>query len=365
MKDLKDKLQFNKKTGFVCLIMCLTLFLTMILPNGKNSDIAQADTENQVKTEISNVKKEQSDVKRKKEKVVNDILSLQHKVDGLTREYNNTIEYIVTTENNIKKKQKEMAEQKENLNERLRVMYKNGSVGFVDVVLGSNSISELVSNIEIIKKIYKNDVRVLKLLKREHVKLKKLKIELNKKKLSLVKQKEKLEVEKEKLAAKKKELEKEELQLQKEANQLTAQLKAIMDAKTKYVGGALGWPVPSSHYISSPFGNRQHPILGQYMFHSGIDIAAGTGTTIVAAGNGTVILSSWYGGYGNCLIIDHGGGIATLYGHCNSLSVGVGAQVKRGQAVATVGSTGRSTGPHLHFEVRKNGEYVNPMGYLQ
>lgn len=366
MKNLKNFKFKNNRKALICICLGLILAISLNLPAKiPGFDTAQADNrENQVKEEIGNVKQEQADVKKKKEKVINDILSLQRKVDRLTTEYNNTIEYIVTTENNIKKKQKEMAEQKENLNDRLRVMYKNGSVGFVDVVLGSNSISELVSNIEIIKKIYKNDVRVLKLLKREHAKLEQIKIELNKKKISLVKQKKIMEEEKKKLDAKKKQLEKEELQLQAEANQLTAQLKAIMDSKTKYVGGVFAWPVPSSRYISSPFGNRFHPILKQYMLHTGLDIGAATGTTIVAAGNGKVILASWYGGYGNCVIIDHGGGIATLYGHCSSLAVGVGAEVKRGQTIAYVGTTGRSSGPHLHFEVRKDGQYVDPMGYL-
>ena len=121
---------------------------------------------------------------------------------------------------------------------------------------------------------------------------------------------------------------------------------------------------PSNGEITSSFGWRLHPILGYERFHTGIDFGADYGTTIYAADNGTVIFSGWYGGYGNAVIIDHGNGITTLYGHSSELLVAEGQAVKRGEAIATVGSTGLSTGPHLHFEVRQNGEPIDPMGFL-
>ena len=114
----------------------------------------------------------------------------------------------------------------------------------------------------------------------------------------------------------------------------------------------------------SPFGWRIHPILGYRKFHTGIDIAVGYGVPIHSAGAGTVIYATWMGGYGNVIIVDHGDGLSTLYAHQSSLAVGNGARVARGQTVGYVGSTGFSTGPHLHFEVRVNGNPVDPMGYL-
>lgn len=122
-----------------------------------------------------------------------------------------------------------------------------------------------------------------------------------------------------------------------------------------------GLMLPCSGRFSSGFGYRVHPITGVYKLHTGQDIAAPTGTPIRAAADGTVILSGWMGAYGYAVVIDHGGGISTLYGHCSKLLVGVGDDVKQGQTIARVGSTGYSTGPHVHFEKRVNGTPVNPM----
>ncbi|WP_083636650.1 peptidoglycan DD-metalloendopeptidase family protein [Leptolyngbya sp. 'hensonii'] len=127
-------------------------------------------------------------------------------------------------------------------------------------------------------------------------------------------------------------------------------------------GGRMGYPVDGP--ISSYFGWRVHPILGYEKFHAGLDFAVDYGTTVHAAGGGIVILADWYGGYGNAVIIDHGNGITTLYGHNSELYVSEGQTVQRGQAISAVGSTGFSTGPHLHFEVRQDGEPVDPMAFF-
>ncbi|MEO0686911.1 MAG: M23 family metallopeptidase, partial [Cyanobacteria bacterium J06649_11] len=131
-----------------------------------------------------------------------------------------------------------------------------------------------------------------------------------------------------------------------------------------FVRGSGIMAFPSDGYISSPYGWRSHPILGRGRLHTGIDFAANYGSTIRAADSGTVLYSGWYGGYGKTVIINHGKGISTLYGHSSKLYVKSGENVKRGQPIAAIGSTGFSTGPHLHFEVRKNGTPVNPAKYL-
>jgi murein DD-endopeptidase MepM/ murein hydrolase activator NlpD len=140
---------------------------------------------------------------------------------------------------------------------------------------------------------------------------------------------------------------------------------AQLEAEQKGTGGGTGtfiWPTAGP--ITSYYGLRLHPILGTYRMHYGLDIGAPYGQSIYAADSGVVIFANWMGGYGLTLIIDHGDGLSTLYAHTSDILVNVGDAVNQGQVVAKVGSTGYSTGPHLHFEVRVNGEPQNPLNYL-
>lgn len=149
--------------------------------------------------------------------------------------------------------------------------------------------------------------------------------------------------------------------LEADAERLEAELAALQDTGGSNPG-VLGWPV--SGRVSSSFGYRIHPIFGTKKLHTGIDIAASYGTAISAAGDGKVILAQSYGGYGNAIVIDHGGGLATLYAHQSRLAVSVGQTVSRGQTIGYVGCTGYCTGTHLHFETREYGLHVDPMKYL-
>ncbi|MCL2198486.1 MAG: M23 family metallopeptidase [Defluviitaleaceae bacterium] len=128
--------------------------------------------------------------------------------------------------------------------------------------------------------------------------------------------------------------------------------------------GEFQWPIPTHSRISSPFGMRFHPILRQNRHHSGIDVGAPTGTRLIASADGYVRFAGWSGGYGNTVIIDHGNGYSTLYAHNSRNRVVTGQRVSRGDHIADVGSTGMSTGPHLHFEIRVNNRAVNPMNYF-
>jgi murein DD-endopeptidase MepM/ murein hydrolase activator NlpD len=153
------------------------------------------------------------------------------------------------------------------------------------------------------------------------------------------------------------------IQRQRElAAQREAARRAAGIVGTESAPGVLSWPVSGT--ITSPFGYRQNPFGGAPDFHPGLDIAAPMGTTVTAAASGTIISAGWYGGYGNYILIDHGGGMATGYGHLSQIFVSNGQQVQKGQAIGAVGSTGRSTGPHLHFEVRLNGKPTDPAAYL-
>ena len=154
-------------------------------------------------------------------------------------------------------------------------------------------------------------------------------------------------------------------QLEKDSESLGQLIRQKIAAARGVSGRGTGQMIfPTSGRITSRYGTRTHPVLGYRRFHAGIDFGASHGTTVNAADSGRVIFSGWYGGYGNAVILDHGGGITTLYGHNSRLLVREGQTVQQGQPIAAVGSTGLSTGPHLHFEVRRNGNPVDPLGFL-
>jgi murein DD-endopeptidase MepM/ murein hydrolase activator NlpD len=154
--------------------------------------------------------------------------------------------------------------------------------------------------------------------------------------------------------------------LEKASEDLEAEIKRLTAASTvKYSGGTFGWPVPGYYRISSEYNPRNSPISGIAEFHQGIDIPASYGEAVVAAADGIVITSGWVSGFGNTIIIDHGSGIVTIYGHNSSLTVSNGERVTKGQQVARIGSTGYSTGNHCHFEVRINGAHTSPWNYLK
>ena len=133
---------------------------------------------------------------------------------------------------------------------------------------------------------------------------------------------------------------------------------------SEYIGGSMAWPVPGYTRITSQFGMRTHPITGIFKLHTGTDIGAPAGAIFVAANDGVVIKAQYNPAYGNMVIVDHGGGVTTLYAHGSEILVNIGQIVNQGTPVLKVGSTGYSTGPHAHFEVRVNGEYKNPLEYI-
>lgn len=273
--------------------------------------------------------------------------------------------------------QEDIAQQNTELNARLRTMYKNGSVGFLDVLLGSRGINDLMTNLDRVQRIYDNDKEVLQTLQAEHkeideqknyliglqTKLKAAQDDVKAKQDALNSDKAEINEKQKEAASDVKALEEQENALNAEANALISEIRKLSGGGT-YAGGSMLWPVPGVSRITSQFGYRIHPILGYKKLHTGIDIGAASGTTIIAANSGTVIKAGWNNSYGNMVMVDHGGGIVTLYAHASSLLVSAGTTVSAGQAIAKVGSTGMSTGPHLHFEVRVNGNYVDPLGYV-
>lgn len=306
----------------------------------------------------------------------NKVYEAERKVNKLQSDIATKQNAIENTKADIVKTEKEIDEQSESLNKRLAVMYKTGSVGIVDVILSSNNITELITNIGMVQKVLDNDKSVLKELKEKSDKLDKLRKQQEEQEAALEADKKNVQATKDSLKNQADAYKAQEEKLNREADQLAAQAaaaQAAADAKLSAQrqqsgqspsaassGGGYLWPIASGGIITSPFGYRVHPIYGYRKFHSGVDIAVGTGTPVRAISDGVVTRASWYGGFGNCVIISIGGGRSTLYGHLSGYAVSNGQYVSKGQTVAYVGSTGASTGPHLHFSLLEYGSYVNP-----
>lgn len=270
-------------------------------------------------------------------------------------------------------------QQRELVKTRLKVMYENSNTSLFETIVQSKSITDFMEKLQYMSLITRNDSTIIEDLNQAKLDLdykKSLQAEAKQdleKKASdkqerlttLRSSRADLEAQLTRSQAELNKIEKEENSLIAESNRLNSQIKNL-SKNQKYAGGTMKWPCPGNFNVVSSFGMRKHPILRIYKMHTGIDIDADSGDSIVAANKGTVIISEYNkGGYGNMIVIDHGGGITTLYGHASKRLVSVGDTVKAGQTIAKVGSTGLSTGPHLHFEVRKDGKPVNPLkGYL-
>lgn len=306
--------------------------------------------------------------------------SLADQVSELEANINKLETAIAEGEQNLAVLEQELAEaeekvetQNDNLNARLRNMYKSGSVGFIDVLLDSSSLSEFLTNLDMVEMIYSSDQEVLAGLQDAYDEVDKkkqevetLQAELETSKATAEEQQAEVNAKKEEIAASNEETEEMLNKLEAQAQALTATIvdKGSSSSDSTYTGGEMAWPAPSYTRISQYYGWRIHPITGRSNFHGAIDLAAPGGSPIVAANPGTVIIATYNSSYGYYVVVDHGGGVTTLYAHSSRLRVSVGQSVSRGQRIADVGTTGSSTGNHLHFEVRINGNRVNPLPYI-
>ena len=295
------------------------------------------------------------------------------------KELDATESRIDENEDKLKVLNKDFAVKRDQLAKRVRDIYINGQINYLDVLFGAKDFQDFFTRMDLLKRVIQQDYDLVQVVFAEKTAIETSQKELEKDKAA----KEKLvasaadrkkEAEK-KQAAKQAIIDKmetdratqeriinENLAASKEVEQMIRNSRYQPASPALSGGGALNWPLGGP--ITSPFGWRVHPITGASRFHSGIDIGGDYGDTIHAAGAGIVSYAGWISGYGYAVIIDHGGGISTLYGHNQALLVSEGQSVSQGQAIAECGSTGNSTGPHCHFEVRVDGEPVDPMGYL-
>lgn len=369
---------------FISVLLILVILITSVA--FANDELKKKEREleelnQQIKeldASIESNKNLQYDTNVKIKNVQTSIRALESEIEVLNKDIVDTEQAIEEKTEELEAAEVKISEKNLLLNDRLRVMYKTGTVGYLEVLFGAEDFTDLLSRIDMIQMVVVHDQNLIEFLKeqRDIIEAKKIELESYKQQLlglfaSKLKKQDELSVALNRLIAYKTELRKDELamgemedELLKQADQLTEYIKKL-ELAAVYVGGEMMWPVPGYYSISSLFGNRLHPISKEYRMHTGIDIESPRKTPLVAAQTGTIVFANWFAGYGKAIIIDHGGGYTTLYGHLDVISVKVGQVVVKGENIGQTGNTGYSTGPHLHFEVRMNGDYVDPLTYVK
>lgn len=362
--------------------------------------VVEAKTLSQLKNERDQLAKKSADAKKQLESLKKDMASVQDEIDALDKviqatqneldkaqeDLNEVTKRLEQSKIDLEKAIEERDKQFEVFKKRIKYLHENGTIGYLEIVLKAESFSDALLRMQYVQDIMNYDKELLQKLEENQKliekKTKDIEEEQKEAKVILDEQQKKMN-ELDSIMAQKsatiKSYEQNEAKYEqliasnekasKQVEQLINQAMASSNSGgTVYTGGKLNWPVParsaSSSSLSSGFVSRNRPIGKGTEFHTGYDIPAPYGSNIVAAEGGRVIYSGWMSGYGYTIMIDHGGGLVTLYGHNSKLVVSKGTTVKRGQVVAKCGSTGNSTGNHCHFEVRLNGKAVSPEPYL-
>ena len=382
----------------ICIMCTVSLSLTAVSA-ADLSDIQARQQEiqtrlNQAKAQLSSVNS-QINAEKKKQASINSQISLNQKKINLIEQTISTLNEDITEMNNlieqktkdIETKELEIEDTYEAFKKRMRSMYMAGENSSFEMLLSAESFSDFLTNIEMMKAISAHDQKLIEELRVQKADIEKEKADVEAEKEAIEKRKQEITIQREDIKSTQSELEKaysksedamqdyDALKDKYESNRdaVLAEEKAVeaeLQAWYKANGSSAAdstfsasnfiWPLPGFSRISSPYGSRWGG------FHSGMDITGGGvfGANIVAAASGTVIQATSHYSYGNYVIVDHGGGYSTLYAHASKLLVSIGQQVHQGQNIALVGSTGNSTGPHLHFEVRVNGSHKNPANYV-
>lgn len=288
---------------------------------------------------------------------------------------------VDASQRELDKKQKELEERRLALGKRARGIYESGQISHLELLFQSTDLRDFITRMEYFSTLVSNDRQLLTDIKSQKTQIEHKTLELQRKRdIAAELQNQALIASKE--LEKNKSQQREALEQSQKAQQAAFEEVYRLEAESKVMterirklqaaqpgkvtgnGTVSTWPVPGYHEISSPFGWRIHPITHRRSMHTGTDIVAPTGTQIRSAQAGVVLIAGWNTAYGNMIVIDHGGGISTLYGHGSRLDVREGQSVKADQLIGAVGSTGWSTGAHLHFEVRVGGNPTDPLQYF-
>lgn len=340
----------------------------------------------QAKSRLQSIHTERTSVKKDLAQLDKQMNSTSQQISAISAQIEQIEDKLKQTGKELEQAGKKVEERDKQAKTRIRSMYMNGSVSYLDVLFSSKSFSDFLDRFDAMRSMVTRDKQVLKTRKESRDQIARKKRQVNEDLAKVEKLYTKLIVMKQDLADQTKEKEVRVASLTQEEQSLVEvteeQEKVVMQLareqakllekknklKTKYKKGSkLGLPLNITLRITSGFGHRTDPVTGKKgAMHKGVDFGAPKGTDIFAAADGIVIVAEFYRGYGNCVILDHGNGLWTVYGHIRDggIKVKKGETVKRGQKIAEVGSTGKSTGYHLHFEVRLNEEAVNPLKYL-
>ncbi len=398
-----------KKT--VCLLLSAVILLAypeQMQAAFTNDSIREKEAEiAAARKEVSGLKSSKTDVEKLKqelEKSKNDLSSYVTQLDGQLsviqdkiEKYNTLItekeEQIEETAKELEEAVRQQEEQYEAMKKRIKFMYEKGDTFYLELLFTSGGFADMTNKADYIESLSRYDRNKLEeyVNTKEMVQLYKEELEAEREVLSEAKvavEEEEASVnslidEKERqilsvtsdISTKEAAIKEYEAMIAQENAEIAALEKAVAEEKARlaaenaqarvYNGGMFAWPCPGYKRISDEYGNRMHPILGTQKFHNGLDMAAPSGTAILAAYDGDVVAAAYNNSMGNYIMIDHGSGLYTIYMHCSALYVSKGQSVTKGQNIAAVGTTGRSTGNHLHFSVRQNGNYVNPWNYLR
>ncbi len=331
---------------------------------------------------INEATKEKKHALNEKSQIETKIDSAQAEIDALQKDIDDANARIAQKETELAEAEQKAENQYEAMKLRLRTMYEDNSSSYISLLFSGDNLTDMFSMAELIKQLldYDNNMYDKFLATKEGIESAKKDIETEKENYektqnSFKAKRNELQGLKSELSSTISKLENDieaykkayaEFERQESAlkAQIAATLRGSSSGGASYSGGQLQWPTPGYTYITSPFGNRLHPTLKVYKLHTGFDIAAPMNATVVAAEDGRVVTAQYNSAYGNYIVINHGNGLSTLYAHNTTLLVSAGTQVTRGQAIAKVGSTGFSTGPHCHFEVMVNGTCTDPAKYF-
>ncbi len=387
---------FHRCLGlFVLIFMVINVFLCTRPLTVEGAPITDPGA---LKQMIQKTRQEISNQKKREKSVLNNLLTQQQKLSQLEDNYQQIQHALGVAENKVNATRQELfklqsnfeilesnlQEQRDLLNRRLVAIYKSGPQTYWDLIFISSNFADFVAKFDMLSFFIRDNLRRIDHIKQTQIIVRQQTVVIQNKKAQVESEynqtlglQNKLAKEQQKVTAQvgttkrelnniqsnRRKLEKALQEFEETSRQIEAELRRKQNSNPVALGnGRFIWPVRGP--ISSPFGWRLHPILKKKIFHSGIDIAVPFGASVRAADAGVVAVSGWQGGYGNFIAIDHGNGLATCYGHNSRLLVKEGDKVSQGQVIALAGSTGLATGPHVHFEVRRNGTTVNPMSFL-